>query len=288
MKRAGLASALAVFLFALPASALRLTIVHTNDIHGWIMARPSKRDHGRLEGGAAALASLYKKQRGPKLLVDAGDWFQGTPEGTVSKGQASVDVFNAMGYDLVEVGNHDFDLKEARLKQLVARLKMPVLGANVYERKTHRRVPYLTPWIIKKIHGVKIGFFGLLTTNMPRLTFPANIAGLEFRGEVAEARDDVAALKRLGATVVILIDHVGFASPGDAPFTSDQVIAREVPGIDMIIGGHSHTFLRRPYRDPVNGTMVVQAGAYLTVAGVATLDIDGKTGKVLHKSDRLV
>jgi 2',3'-cyclic-nucleotide 2'-phosphodiesterase (5'-nucleotidase family) len=270
------------------AAAARITIVHTNDIHGWIMARPAKDDPKRLVGGAAALAALYKEQPGPKLLLDGGDWFQGTPEGSLSQGQVSVELFNAIPYDAVVVGNHDFDNTEARLKALVAQLKMPVLGANVYDEKTHKRVGYLKPWIIKNIGGAKVGIFGLLTTNMRNLTFPENFAGLEFRDEIAEARDDVAALKKEGATVIILLDHVGFEEPTMSKFVGDQTIAREVPGIDLIVGGHSHTFLRKPYVDEKNGTLVVQDGSYLVTAGVVTLNVDDKTGRVVSKDGRLM
>src|ERR1700674_4922293 len=98
------------------AEDLKLTVYHTNDIHGWIMARPASWDpqnRHRLIGGAAVLASVLEKEQGPRLLLDAGDWFQGTPEGAAGKGQALVDVFNALAYDAVEVGNHDFDFGEA-------------------------------------------------------------------------------------------------------------------------------------------------------------------------------
>ena len=282
------AALLAVGLAAAPARALELTIVHTNDIHGWIMPRPAKDDPSRLVGGVAALSAFFKKQPGPKLLLDGGDWFQGTPEGTLTKGQASVELFNAIPYDAVVPGNHDFDMAEPRLKQLVAQLKMPVLAANVYDAKTHQRVPYLKPWIVKEIGGVKVGVFGLITTNMRNLTFPENYAGLEFRDEVAEARDMVKALKAAGATVIILVDHVGFEEPSMSKFVGDQTIAREVAGIDLIVGGHSHTFLRKPYRDEKNGTLVVQDGSYLVTAGLVTLSIDDKTGRVTAKDGRLV
>lgn len=280
---------LAALIFGLhPASALELTVIHTNDIHGWVMARPAKDDPSRMIGGAAALASFYGKQTGPKLLLDAGDWFQGTPEGTVSRGEAAIEFFNAIPYDAVVVGNHDFDMKEPRLKELASMIKAPVLGANVYEKKTHQRAPYLKPWFIKEISGVKVGLFGLLTTNMRNLSFPEDFEGLEFRDEIAEAKDAVRELKKLGATVIILLDHVGFEQADTAHFTGDQTIAREVEGIDLIVGGHTHTFLRKPYRDSRHGTLIVQAGAYLSTAGKVTLEVDDKTGRVLYSSGALV
>lgn len=286
-----LLAAVLVAALAVPAAAVKLTVVHTNDIHGWIMKRPAawfQENPSRLVGGAAALAAFYKSVEGPKLLLDGGDWFQGTPEGNGSLGMASVDVFNALPYDAVVVGNHDFDFSEKRLKELVAALKMPVLGANVYEKKTKKRTPYLKSWFVKDVGGVKVGVFGLITTNMRNLTFAENFEGLEFRDEVAEARDAVAALKKQGAAVIIMLDHVGFQQPDMKPFTSEQAVARAVPGIDLIVGGHSHTFLRQPVRDEKNGTLIVQAGSYLSSAGRVTLEIDARLGKVISSSGELV
>ena len=114
-----------------PASAgnIRIAVYHTNDIHGWIMSRPAQSfgdDPKRLIGGMAALAQWVRRDKGPKLLLDAGDWFQGTPEGTLTKGEASAACFNALGYDAVVVGNHDFDLGQQRLQEFIGRISTPV------------------------------------------------------------------------------------------------------------------------------------------------------------------
>ncbi len=268
------------------AKDLRIFIYHTNDIHGWILSRTNKRK--KLVGGVDALANYFRKAPGPKLLIDAGDWFQGTPEGTLTKGQALVSFFNAVPYDVVEVGNHDFDFGEAQLQKLVQALHMPVLGANVYSKKTGKRVPYLKPFIIKKVAGVKLGIFGLLTTNMPNLTFHKNIKGLKFRREIDEAKDEVKILKARGATVIIAVTHVGIQTPKSAPFEDDRFIASHVPGIDLIIGGHSHTLLPKGVRDLVHHTLIVQTGSYLIHVGKVTLWIDPQTKKVVRSKARVV
>jgi 5'-nucleotidase/UDP-sugar diphosphatase len=271
---------------------IRVAIFHTNDIHGWIMAR----DAGKLDarhpkrqlGGFAALAAAVRSHHGPYLLLDDGDWFSGTPEGGMTGGRAPIELMNLLGYDATEVGNHDFDYGEATLKDLVGRAKMPVLGANVYDEKTGKRVPYLKPHILKEIAGVRFGIFGLLTTTMPSLTFSKNYKGLFFRREADEARDQVAALKKEGADIIIALTHVGFRRTGTAPFDDDQVIASEVPGIDLIIGGHSHTALYKPVREPTNGTWIVQAGSYLQYVGQVDLAIDPGTKKIVHLFERLM
>lgn len=280
---------LALVLCALSAEGLELTVYHTNDIHGWILPRPAsfyERDPSRPIGGAAAFAAVVKKDKGPKLVLDAGDWFQGTPEGTLSKGRALVDVFNTVPYDAVAVGNHDYDLGEANLRELVAASKVPVLAANVYRQAA--RVPYLKPWIVKEIAGVKVGIFGLITSNMRNLSFARNIAGLEFRREVGEARAAVKALRAAGATVVIALTHVGFEPPDGPSFEGDQTLATEVEGIDLIVGGHTHTALKQPVKDATHGTLIVQAGTTLSSAGVVTLEIDPATKRVVSSRGRLM
>ncbi|MDE2489737.1 MAG: bifunctional metallophosphatase/5'-nucleotidase [Elusimicrobia bacterium] len=263
-------------------------LYHTNDVHGWIMARPGPKGGGRpLIGGAPAFKALVDRDKGPKLVLDAGDWWQGTPEGSLTKGRAVAEVFNAVGYDAVEIGNHEFDDGQASLRALIGRLHMPVLAANIYG-PDGKRVPWAKPRIILKIAGVKFGIFGLLTSHMPGLEFPRNVAGLTFRREVDEARDQVRALKREGADVIVALTHVGFERAGGPAFEGDQTIAREVPGIDLIVGGHTHTFLKRGWRDPVHGTLIVQAGSYLRAAGIATLKIDPRTRRLISDSDRLV
>lgn len=266
---------------------IRLRVYHTNDIHGWIMPRPDKLQPERLVGGAAALASFIGKEMGPKLVLDAGDWWQGTPEGSLSKGEAVADVFNAIGYDALVVGNHEYDSGSADLIALIGKMKAPVLSANTYTADG-RRAPWVKAWIVKEVAGVKVGIFGLTTTNMPRLAFPKNIEGLKFRREVDEGKEAVRALKKAGAEVIVAVTHIGLEEEGKARFEGDQTLAREVGGIDLVVGGHSHTTLMRPLRDETNGTMIVQAGCYLVRAGRATLTIDPKTHKVIASEDELV
>jgi 5'-nucleotidase / UDP-sugar diphosphatase len=279
---------LLTLLLAAPCSAVEVTVWHTNDVHGWVMARPAKDDPKTLVGGAPALAAKLARDKGPRLLLDAGDWWQGTPEGSLSKGDVMAEYFNALGYDAVVVGNHEYDAGQDALKGLIPKIKAPVLSANTRDAKTGARVKWVKPWIVKEVAGVKFGIFGLTTTGMKRLAFPENIAGLQFRREVDEARECVAELKKAGADVIIALNHVGYEQEGRGKFEGDQTIAREVPGIDLIVGGHSHTFLKQPWRDPKNGTLVVQAGQYLFAVGKTTLVIDDKTKKVAASSDVLL
>ncbi len=270
---------------ALAAMPIKIRVYHTNDVHGWIMPRPDKLQTRRLIGGAAAFASLIGKEAGPKLILDAGDWWQGTPEGgALTKGMAVTEVFNAIGYDAVVIGNHEYDNGIDFLRHMVDKLKMPVLSANTFG-EDGKLVAWARPWIIKEVAGVKVGIFGLTTANMANLSFPKHIVGLVFRREVDVARAAVKALKRQGATVIIAVTHIGLEEENHGR-EGDRTLAREVPGIDLIVGGHSHTFLNRPIR--IEETLIVQAGRYLEKAGRAELVIDPKTRKVVASSAELI
>jgi len=281
-----LIAALALGTRVLAEEPIKIRVYHTNDIHGWIMPRPDKFQTNRMIGGAAALAALIGKETGPKLVLDAGDWWQGTPEGNLTKGAAVADVFNAIGYDAIVIGNHEYDTGADDLRTLIAKMKMPVLSANTFG-EDGKLVAWVRPWIVKEVAGIKIGIFGLTTSNMRRLAFPKNIAGLDFRREVDAARAAVKALKKAGATVIIAVTHIGLEQEDKAKFEGDRTLAREVPGIDLIVGGHTHTFLNRAIRGE-NGTLIVQAGHYLMKAGRATLEIDPKTKTVTASSDELI
>ncbi|MFA6092196.1 MAG: bifunctional UDP-sugar hydrolase/5'-nucleotidase [Elusimicrobiota bacterium] len=278
-----------LFFFAARCGAenLRVQVFHTNDIHGGLMAHPAsfyKPDPHRLIGGAAALSSALKKLSEPgvpRLLLDPGDWFQGTPEGNFTKGRSMAEFFDLLGYDAVGVGNHEYDYGEAHLQDLVSQMKTPVTSANVL-MTSGERVPYLRPYVLTEKGGVKVGIFGLLTTAMPALSFSRNFAGRTAADEIVYARKAVAELKAAGAEVIILLSHVGYGELDKKPFQDDKAIAAAVPGIDLIVGGHSHSALENGFREPVHGTLIVQSGSGLSRVGRVVLEIDPKTHKVVR------
>lgn len=281
---------LAVALTGCRGDPVRLVVYHTNDVHGWILPREAffhKPDPKRLIGGCAVLGGVLANGEPKDLLLDAGDWWQGTPEGGLTEGRAPVECFNMLGYDAAVVGNHEFDNGQERVRKLVQLAHFPVLGANVYDKKTGRRVPWLVPYVLKEVRGVKVGIFGLLTSSMKHLAFPRHIQGLRFRDEVEEARGILQELRAMGAQVVIALTHVGFEGKGER-FRGDKHLASHVPGIDLIVGGHTHTPVDPPYRDPRNGTLVVQAGSTLSRVGKVVLVFDRRRGVVVHSEGRLV
>ncbi|TPW21591.1 MAG: 5'-nucleotidase domain-containing protein [Elusimicrobia bacterium] len=276
-------------LAASPAAAkvVPLVVVHTNDVHGWILPRPDRKASRSL-GGAAALAAYVKAERAAAerfLLLDGGDWWQGTPEGSIPKGKAVGEVFDALGYDAVVTGNHEFDSGEESLKSLVAGMKTPVVTSNVLIEETGAQVPYLKPFLVKDVGGVKVGIFGLVTSHMRRLQFPKNISGLAFEVEAEAARKAVTALKAQGAEVVVMLSHVGQEYPDRPGILGDETVVKAVPGIDLVVGGHVHLPLDPARR--VGPTLIVNTGCYLEKAGKAVLEFDDQSRKVVGSTASL-
>lgn len=278
------------------AKLIQVVIYETNDIHGHIAptppdpARPG--DHG--SGGAASLATLLKRETRPYLWIDSGDVFQGTPEGNLTKGDAVMAVFNRLKLTAMELGNHDYDYGEANVRRLAASASFPFLGANITSIQSQSAAGYVKPYIIRDMGAhVRIGIFGLLTQSMDTLEFADNIKGLRFDSTVAAARKAVDALRRKGAGVIIAATHQGIEEY-DGKSTGighgDIDLAKNAPGIDLILGGHTHTAMTRPLMISDGGrrTMITQTGGMLASVYRIVLSIDPETGALDHEDGELI
>ncbi|MBI3550250.1 MAG: bifunctional metallophosphatase/5'-nucleotidase [Elusimicrobia bacterium] len=292
IQRLGALALLALLASSAAAENIRLSVYHTNDVHGNVSARPAQKEFypdrpGRPIGGFPALAAFLKKEpSGPRLLLDAGDWFQGTPEGNGSKGEVMALAFKTLGYDAVAIGNHDFDFGAARLEELIKMMGIPALGSNILTAQGGYP-EFVTSWLVKDVGGVKVGMFGLITSNMKNLSHPDLYGTLTFEREAELAREAIGVLSKQGATVIIAVTHVGVRGRLE-DFEDDLFLAKEVEGIDLIVGGHSHTFLSAPLREPTHGTLIVQAGSTLARVGKAVLEIDPATKRVVSSTATLV
>jgi 5'-nucleotidase len=255
------------------AQTVSLTILHTNDTHGHLLpfSYPDSAASGReLQGlrtykdigGIARRATLVRRVRAEQKargietwLVDAGDYSDGTPFSTEYHGEADVAAMNAVGYDFGTIGNHEANNSFAQLGRLIAQTKYTLVCANAIERATGK--PLLPPFVIRKVGPVRVAIFGLLTKETA--TYPAAKEGFDVIGEIAAAKQTVAAL-RGQADIILLISHAGEET--------DERLAAEVPEIDVIVGGHSHTRLpsgelvwhsQDLKASSVNGTVIVQA-----------------------------
>jgi len=293
-------------LFSLPASAWSLTVsvYHTSDVHGWYFSRPAKWDKEnstRVIGGFAALSSLVRADKNPAILLDSGDTFQGTPEGTLTKGRATVTMMNLLGYSAATVGNHDYDYTEASLRDMVKASKFPWLGANIYVKETGKPADYLKPYTIVERAGKRIAVLGIAGEHTVTSTLPSNVKHLEFRDEAGEAARWTRELReKEKPDAVVILAHNGLGGnlmgksdltywvPSAAQASSGTLAIARASGADVVIGGHIHAGLQEGYRDPVSGALLAESYFGLTHVSKIDLEFDDKTGKLKATSARLV
>ncbi|WP_240903835.1 5'-nucleotidase C-terminal domain-containing protein [Chengkuizengella sediminis] len=253
----------------------KITILHTNDTHARI-------NEGKYDGmGLAKLSTLVKEQEADNanvLLLDAGDTFHGTTFATLEQGKSIAEVFNAVGYDGMAAGNHDFNYGYERLLELKEMVTFPVLSANVIVEETGELL--LPPYMIQEVDGVKLGIFGLSTPETHYKTHPKNVEGLKFTDPVEAAQTMVAELQSQEVDVIIALTHLGT----DASSTDTSIkVAEGAPGIDLIVDGHSHT------EDNIgeSGTLIVSSGEYTKNLGVVELSFD-ENGELVSKEGSLI
>lgn len=233
-----------------------LVILHTNDFHGRhqpvdvLPGDATSQTGGPDEspqvfaragcvGGCAWLADAVKRARRQHgasnvLLVHAGDTFSDDLLGNLTRGEAMIRLMNALGYQFAALGNHDFDYGRDRTEELASLARFPMRAANVIEERTDR--PFLgNPTLIAPVGGLRVGLLALGYHNTPLTTREENLTGLRFVDGVAAVQARLPGLRRQ-CDVVVVVSHLGTEM--------DEVLAREVDGIDVIIGGHSHDVLR--------------------------------------------
>ena len=255
----------AVFMPTLPAFAAseqRLTILHTNDMHSRIDPFPN--DGGRFAGmgGMARRAQLIKQIRAQEehvLLLDAGDIFQGTPYFNLFGGELEFKLMSQMAYDASTLGNHDFDNGISGLEEQLPHAQFPFVIAN-YDFQGTSLAGRFAPYKIFQKGGIQVGVFGL-GIELQGLVNEKLYGATKYLDPVAVAREMVQELRDQGCHLIICLSHLGYRYRSDK--ISDTQLAAQVSGIDLIIGGHTHTFLEEPTQ-VTNGeghqTLVNQVG----------------------------
>jgi 2',3'-cyclic-nucleotide 2'-phosphodiesterase (5'-nucleotidase family) len=292
----------------LSAADLRLDVVFSNDVHGGIdrtAATFMNPQFPPMLGGGGAAATLIKHIRSQgddkvrsTLLFDAGDFFQGHPIGTVTQGKAIIEYMNAVKYDAMTVGNHDYDSGEKALEEALALANFPILSCNIVRRSTGEFPYYLKPYIILERMGLKIAVIGFTTTDTEKMSFPDNIKDIDFTDEKVALTKYVKIVREIEkADIVIVLGHAGLPYDPIEAYKSRydnsgkslmenryaswgwdaQELAHEVEGIDLIIGGHMHKGFAQPWIDPLTHTMVIQGYAYGSNLGWLTIKIDPKS-----------
>ncbi len=234
----------------------KTVILHSNDVHG------------ALEGYAciAALKSELESKGAEVILVDAGDFSQGTPYVSTTKGADAITMMNAVGYDVVTLGNHEFDFGYAQLKENLSKFTGKVLCADVQE---NGKAIYDGHYLYTAKSGMKIGFFGLETPETQTKVNPALIQGIKFltKGDLYKcAQAEIDALK--DADLVICLAHLGVDDESAPDGHRSVDLYANTKGIDLIIDGHSHTVMTAGE----NGESVQSTGTKFENVGVVVID----------------
>lgn len=269
----------------------KLSIMHVNDTHARVDMLPK-------------LMTAVNEQRTKTpdaLLLHAGDIFSGTLYFNEFKGQADLPLLNALKFDAITLGNHEFDLGDSddghkALADFIKAVQFPVLTANVDFTKDSLFTGMFSDLVssepengkiyagmIKEVNGEKVGIFGLTTAETKDISSPGSVA---FENYIDEAKKAVKAFEDKGVDKIIALTHIGFDD--NSAYDNDQILAKSVPGIDIIVGGHSHTELKEPFVVDTNTvgekkdtTLIVQAYQYTDFLG--TLDVEFDEQGVITK-----
>jgi len=263
-----------LMLFVLPilSQPKQFTILHTNDIHAsflpheasWLKSTPKP-----LVGGFNELAfavDSIRKIRTTSFVLDAGDLMTGNPIADRlykgAEGGALVEMLNLIGYEGWTPGNHDFDISYANFQKLAALATFPVVEANLTDEKSGKPITNREYAIIEK-NGIKVGFFGVMSSEFYGLVNQNSSKGVKLMPTIKIARRLIEML-RPQVDLVVAVTHVGV--------DEDSLIAINVKGLDVIIGGHSHTRLKQPKY--INGVIIAQAGSNCENLGVLDLTLE--------------
>jgi 5'-nucleotidase len=284
-----------------------LTILHTNDLHSHLLGfspnidyTPLRTGDDQTAGGWARIAAVIKseksKRANPTLLLDAGDFLMGSLFHMVAREEAlELGLMKEMGYDVVTLGNHEFDLMPRGLARILTSAHqkggMPeVVSSNlVFSQESNEddtleelfKKELIKPYIIREIQGIRIGIYGILGKDAAEVSPFAR--PVKFRDAFEVSREMVKMLReKEKVDLVICLSHCGLREKKS--LSEDDRLAKEVPGIDLIVSGHSHTKLEKPL--VVNQTIIVQAGGHGEYVGV--LDLAYEKGKMNLKGYKLV
>ncbi len=273
-------------------NALRkLTILHTNDVHSRL--EPFPMDGGRNQGlgGVAARAELIQKIRSEEqqvLLLDAGDIFQGTPFFNLYKGEPEMKAMAAMSYDAATMGNHDFDAGMENFATQLQHGKFPLIICNYDFTNTPMEYKY-QPYKIFKKGKLKIGVTAV-GIEMKGLVPDSLFGNTKYLDPVQKSNEIADKLKKEnGCDMIICLSHLGYQYKSNK--VSDEVLARETENIDLIIGGHTHTFLDEPVvlkNKSGSDVLVNQVGWAGIILGRLDFEFTGYKTKDMSKSHTVV
>lgn len=252
-------------------------ILFTNDFHSQIEPLSKEETYNADRGGVKRIKALVDSVRAAEktvFLVDAGDFVQGTYYFSLLNGVVEMDIIDALEYDVRTLGNHEFDKKMVCLNDMLTWSKSPVVASN-YDFTRTSLANRIKPSMIIEKNGIKIGFIGL-NVKLDNLVAPSSYEGVEWQNAINVADKEALDLRNKGADLVIALSHLGYEKNSSEVYY-DRGIAMNTSHIDMIIGGHSHTFLN--YADYVRNQdnesiPIVQTGSKGICLGYAKIKLN--------------
>jgi len=266
---------LSALLLPLALSAKDTIVYHTSDTHGFFYPQKG-------QGGFAALAAVLKS--GPKnyLLLDSGDFANGTVETKNSKGLKAVELMNALKYDASTIGNHEFDFYDAAVPAILEKAQFAMLAANFFEAGTLKRPEHVQAYKIFNRNGVKFAVIGLANNNptqgTEKYTFTKPLVALE---------NALSEVEKQNPDVVLVIVHDSLADDkhgGAGAYVAD--IGRQFSGrVHVVLGGHAHKIFQN---EKINDVLFVESGCYVKNVSKVTITTDDKTGKFVSAKSQLI
>lgn len=273
-----------------------ITILYTSDFHSafdpipayWLKGSPKL-------GGAAQLTTMINQVRAREknsFLFDAGDMFTGMLS-NVSEGEILMEMMMSMKYDAMGIGNHEFDYGSKNFTKQMNRVPFPILGDNIFYKGTD--IAYSRPYTIIEKNGIRLGVIGIIGLDAFSVLWQEGSADLEFRDPIPITKKIVAELKSQ-VDIIVVLAHQGKTGPQQTDaearpevqrdFDEDIRFCKEVPGIDVYVGGHAHRGIEVPYKEPANGSLIVQTYGYGTRLGYIKVQV--KDGKVISSKGELL
>jgi len=233
-------------------------------------------------GGAANLKSVIDRERERDaegtITLNAGDIAEGTMVAYISKGRVVTDVFKEIKFDAISPGNHDFAWGQDGFKYMVEDIGSPLLGANITKTSDGKVMDGIMPYSIKDMKGIRVAVIGLNTPDIEHFVDESKLEGLKFKEGAETVKKYLPEVEEKGADIVIVLSHMGI--------NEDEKLAKEVDGIHVIVGGHSHTIMEEGKK--VENTIIVQAGAQGKWVGELELVIDSQSKKIVNYSEKLI
>ena len=254
--------------------AKTVTIYHTSDVHGFFYPKDG-------QGGFAALASVIKHGPSNYLLLDGGDFANGTAETRLSKGTKAIELMNALHYDAATIGNHEFDFKDKQLPVLFEQAQFPILAANFFEKGTHNYPPHVQPYKVFDVEGLRVAVIGLANTTPTKPTTLYEFANdpLEILSETLEKVQE----ENPNVVVVLVHDALNDARHNNSSYVAD-IANRFADQVHVVLGGHAHQIVN----EKINGVLFSECGTSLQYVSKITVDVADDTGKVSQSVSELI